>query len=185
MKRFIRVNRKEYFDLVENFDERVEECASQLDMVRATFIKNFAKAKNTLDHVDDSKRSGAEACYYATLYSMIKNPKNIPCLPEDEIERLNVKSFEDYILVVQSWIINKKRMNSPKGRLIRAYSNFPKILLYPLFVLFLVFTLLHALNIVSIVSFGYAGLISNGLEVVIGAFNVLCSGKAIVVKYYK
>ncbi len=183
MKQVIRIDERDFDDFKENFDARVEASIESLDMVRAQFIRRFASARSTLEKVDADKRKRAEIAYYATFYTLLKNPNTIPRITEDEMDRMDVKSFEDYIVVVQTWLNTMSKENSATARVIHRYSRLPKYLLYPTFVGALVLVFWNILKLFAIVSStGATGHFANILWIVLGLDVAISSGRGI---YYK
>ena len=130
----IRINEKEFNDFKENFDDYVRKGACQLDAVRRSFIMGFANARETLDSVNEQDREKAELRYYITFISLLRNPKFIPRISESELEQLQAKTFEDYLIAINAWAQEIKKKETGFNSIAHRYAKYPKIFLYPLFV---------------------------------------------------
>ena len=180
----IKIDKNEFEDFKVNIDARVEEAISGLDMVKAQFIRDFAKARTTLEKVDEAQRSRAETIYYATLYTLLQNPNSIPSITEDEMENLGVHDYEDYLVVVDTWLRTMRKKNSPSFRLALGYSKLPKHLLYPAFVVAMMLVFWNGFSLIQGLVFaeGLSGHLSNVVFFLVGIDVAISAGKGIFIK---
>ena len=155
-KMVIRIQEEEFKKFKENIDYYINEGMGQLDYARRQFLEGFVDTKESIDNLEEDEAKKAEDFYYVVLYSLIKNPNLIPMIPQAELDRLNVKTFGDYLGVIRSWGKEIKRSNKYSERLVTSYSKLPKLVLYPTFVISLMGMFWHAMNGYSMYRLGFS-----------------------------
>ncbi len=142
----IKIQEDEFKDFKDHIDERLNDVKRQLDIGRRQFLEGFISSKESFESIEGEDRKRTEDIYYVVLFSLIKDPTLIPMMSQAELDRLNVRTFGDYMNVIRTWARESKKSKKFSERLVNSYARTPKLLLYPIFVITLVGLFWHVLE---------------------------------------